>query len=537
MRAVWIVLALGPSLAVAATYTVDTGSDAALSACTAAPGDCSLRGAIEASNALAGSDSIAFDIPASDPSFQPASQHWLIQVGAGALPPITDGLSIDGYSQPGASANTQSPEQGGSNALLKIEIRGTQTQQNGFEIGNVFNQPPVLVRGLAINRFANQVFLGGSSAHRVEGCFLGTTIDGSAAAVTGNSGLGNGVRVFGPGPYVIGGTTPAARNLISGLSAAVGSFSSVDGVRIQGNLIGTNAAGNAAIGNQSNALEFTGPVRNTLIGGDTAAARNVIAAARFVGLYLSTSSGAGVYSGTRVIGNYFGTDFSGRLPLGNGLNPQSPSQPQATIQMFLGGECAIDIGGMAPGEANLIAHGGAAGIQIGGCERARLRGNVYRANRGLAVDLSAGSVADGSTPNDAGDPDSGGNRLQNYPTFSLPSGFLPAGGASVQLTLTVDSTSSNAAYPLTVDVYRAGCGGGAVEWQGSTTIEAVNAQLPQSVTLTRADGNNLLPLVLQVTDANGNSSEFSAVAGDALYADGWEDGAAAPVGGRCSPPA
>lgn len=534
MRAIWAMLAFSPLAAAAATYTVDTASDATLSACTAAPADCSLRGAIDASNALNGSDLILFDLPTSDPGYQPASQHWLIQVGATALPPITDGLTIDGYSQPGASANTQTPDQGGSNAQLKIEIRGTQTQQNGFAIGNVFNQPAVVVRGLAINRFAVQVFLAGASAHRVEGCFLGTTIDGSAAAVVGNSGLGVGVRAFGPGPYVVGGVTPDARNLMSGMSAAVSSFSSVDGLRIQGNLIGTNAAGNAAIGNQNNGLEFTGPVRNSLIGGDTSDARNIIAASRFVGLYLSTSSGAGVYSGTRVIGNYFGTDVSGRLALGNGLNPQSPSQPQATIQMFLGGECQIQIGGLAPGEANLIAHSGAAGIQIGICERAALRGNRYRANRGLPVDLSASSNPDGITPNDAGDPDSGGNRLQNFPTFSLPPGFLPAGGASVELTVTVDSAVSNSAYPLTVDAWRAACGGGADEWLGSLTIDAINAQLPLPFTLARPDGRNILPLVLQVTDANGNSSEFSANAGDAIRADGFEDTASAPTGGRCS---
>lgn len=531
MRAIWAMLAFSPLAAAAATYTVDTGSDTTLTACTAAPADCSLRGAIDASNALGGSDAIVFDIPSSDPSFQTAG-FWLLQVGATALPPITDGLSIDGYTQPGASANTLSPDQGGSNAILKIEIRGTQMQQNGFEIGNNFTQPAVVVRGLAINRFANQVFLGGSSAHRVEGCFLGTTIDGTAAAVTGNSALGNGVRVFGPGPYVIGGTTPDTRNVIGGQFSAVGSFSSVDGLRVQGNLIGTNAAGTAAIGND-NGLQFTGPVRNTLIGGSNAAARNIIAASRFNGLYLSTSIGAGVYSGTRVIGNYFGTDVSGRIALGNGLNLQSPSQPQSTIQMFLGGECQIEIGGLAPGEANLIAYGGAAGLQIGACERASLRGNRYRANRGLPVDLSAGSFGDGTTANDAGDPDSGGNRLQNFPTYTLPPGFLPAGGASVQLTVTVDTAVANASYPLTVDAWRAGCGGGADEWLGSLTIAAVDAQLPRTFTLTRADGSNVLPLVLQATDANGNSSEFSVSAGDAIHAGGFEDSAAVQTGGRC----
>jgi len=47
----------------AATFVVDTTSNATLSACTATPGDCSLRGAVAAANALAGADLIHFNIP------------------------------------------------------------------------------------------------------------------------------------------------------------------------------------------------------------------------------------------------------------------------------------------------------------------------------------------------------------------------------------------------------------------------------------------------------------------------------------------
>ena len=63
-RLLWlVVLGLGVALGVpgrvaeAATYVVDTTSDnAGLTACTASPGDCSLRGAIIAANAAGGSD-------------------------------------------------------------------------------------------------------------------------------------------------------------------------------------------------------------------------------------------------------------------------------------------------------------------------------------------------------------------------------------------------------------------------------------------------------------------------------------------------
>ncbi|MDH5511199.1 MAG: hypothetical protein OEZ32_12735, partial [Nitrospinota bacterium] len=51
---------LSPMQAMAATYVVDTTVDnGALSACTAAAGDCSLRGAVNAVNAGAGGDIIS----------------------------------------------------------------------------------------------------------------------------------------------------------------------------------------------------------------------------------------------------------------------------------------------------------------------------------------------------------------------------------------------------------------------------------------------------------------------------------------------
>ena len=63
-------LLLNTAASLAATFTVDTGSDLALSACLdAVPADCSLRGAITAANATPDSDRIEFDIPDTDASY------------------------------------------------------------------------------------------------------------------------------------------------------------------------------------------------------------------------------------------------------------------------------------------------------------------------------------------------------------------------------------------------------------------------------------------------------------------------------------
>lgn len=519
----------------AATLVVDSGADTSLSTCTAAPADCTLRGAITAANTTPAADVIEFAIPQADPSYQAASDSWLILVGATALPGIEAPVLIDGYSQPGASANTKTPIDGGLNSVLKIELRPATppVQFNGLEISlNFFDQPASTIRGLAINRFQVQVYLGGSAAHRVEGCFLGTNIAGTAAAVTGNSGLGTGIRPFGPGGYVIGGSSPAARNLISGMFSAFSSFSANNGVVIQGNLIGTDISGTQAIGHSASAIESTGPLTNALIGGSDPNARNVIAASRFSAIYLSTSN-VDAYAGTRIVGNYIGTDVSGLKPLGNGLNLASPTQAVASVYLFSGNDANLAIGGLQPGEANLIAFGGAAGLQAATCRGVSSPLNHFRGNRGPAIDNSETSNADGPSANDAGDVDGGGNRRQNFPVFSLPGGFLPAGGSAVTVNYTVDTALANATYPLTIRAYRGDCGGGSRSFIASEIIEAVDAQMPQTWALTAPDGANLLPLVLTATDAAGNNSEFSAMVGETIFADALEDQAPVLTAGKC----
>lgn len=520
----------------AATFTVDTTSDAALSTCTAAPLDCSLRGAISAANLTPASDQILFELPPSDPGFQAATQHWLFSIGNVALPVIEAPLLIDGYSQAGATANTNSPAQGGLNGVLKIEIRGTSgvaNQQNGLDISlNFFSQGPSTFRGLVISRFNSQIQLSGSAAHRVEGCYLGTDISGLNAAVLGNNNLGNGVRVQGPGPYVIGGVLPAARNLISGMSNGVVFQTGSDGIRIQGNLIGTDANGTLPLGNVVDAISSSSPLTNALIGGTDPAARNVISASRFGALRMFAGS-ANDFNGTLIQGNFIGTDVTGTKPMGNGFNPGSPSQPVSTIAVS-GTQCRLDIGGSAPGAANLIAYGGEVGILNDRCMGVSSTLNRFYGNRGIPFDNVFGGGAVGATPNDVGDIDEqGGNRLQNFPEITLPSDFLPVGGTSVSLQYRVDTVLASAAYPLTVNFYRGACGGGSEKLLQSDSYTAAQAQTLKSFVLQSPDGGNVLPLLASTVDALGNNSEFSAMLGDAIFRSDFEDVLAPLRAGKC----
>jgi hypothetical protein len=92
--------------AVSATFTVTNVLDSG-------PG--TLRQAITDANTSPGHDTIAFNIEGDGPH--------TIYPGLG-LPPITDPATIDGYTQPGSSVNTDT---NGLNTVLMIELDGSFT--------------------------------------------------------------------------------------------------------------------------------------------------------------------------------------------------------------------------------------------------------------------------------------------------------------------------------------------------------------------------------------------------------------------------
>ena len=518
----------------AATFTVNSTSDLASEDCTG--GACSLRGALLAANATPAADLIAFNIPTSDPGFQSATQSWLILVPTTQLPRLEQAVVIDGYTQPGAMPNTNTPVQGGLNGTLKIELRAPTpgSSINGLEVDTTFSATAAsVIRGLAISQFQTQIFLGGLNANRIEGCYLGTTIDGSAAATLMNGAQGFGVRTFGSGGYIVGGTDPAERNLIGGTRGGIVGFSAINNMRIQGNLIGTNALGSAAIGNDDGLS--LGTATNTLIGGTDSFARNIISGNRFSGVSISSTGSAGAFAGLRIEGNFIGTDVSGAKPLGNGLNPASPTQAQATIRIFSGAAAPLQIGGVTPGQANLIAFSGSAGIHLASGRGAQGSFNRYLSNRGIPWDNSGpnGTGEDGASPNDLNDLDEGANRSQNFPVLTLPVDFLPTGSASAELQYRVDTAVANASYPITVNFFRGACGGGPNQFIGSDSITAAEAQSAKTFTLTPGDGGNVLPLLANAVDADGNTSEFTVMVGDAIMRSDFEDVPAALTPGKC----
>src|SRR5262249_49965455 len=142
---------------------------------------------------------------------------------------------------------------------------------------------------------------------------------GDAALPNGRRGVG----VFTMSDTTIGGTTPAARNVISGhLQYGVDvNASGRTGIQIQGNYIGADVSGSVALGNGDAGINFGG-ARGGVIGGVTSGAGNVIAGSTGAGFI----SGNGIVlfgvflDGARIQGNFIGVGADGVTQLSNNSN-------------------------------------------------------------------------------------------------------------------------------------------------------------------------------------------------------------------------
>lgn len=409
------------------------------------------------------------------------------------------------------AAGTALPNQTG------VRIDGEATQ-NVIGAGNVIS-----------GNSGTGVVIGGAGANRVVGNTIGLDVDGSAprpnnAGVQITSGAagnviggatpadrniiagntGNGVSVTGilsPGNKVLGnwiglsanglvrpngvygvdvgndadGTVvgaPGAGNVIGGnIDAGISvTGSSTSGTVIQANLIGLDAEGDDKAGNGGDGIRINGAA-GTLIGGGAAGAGNVIAGQPGAGILLSGSSGS------IVAGNRIGTTSDGSRAVGNGLGI---SVAGSAVQETIGGTDA--------GLGNVISGNVLDGVEVAtSAARTSIRGNAIFANGALAIDLRSPAGGDGITANDDLDADTGANALQNFPVLVS----AVRGAASTSVAGTINSTAGS---ELAVDLYASGAcdasgNGEAQHYVGSTTV---------------------------ATDSGGNGSFTAAVAGLAV---------------------
>ncbi len=164
-----------------------------------------------------------------------------------------------------------------------------------------------------------------------------------------------GIRVYGATNITIGGSVAGAGNVIA--ANGENNILLLNGAisnRISGNIIGLTANGLSA---RPNGLGYAGisvNAEDTVIGGTNAAERNVISGNARRGIIVSSSSN------TTIIGNYIGLGPNGLTPLANGtLTPFGGDG----IDVSLG---AVDtyIGGPGGGMGNVIAGNGYHAINL-----------------------------------------------------------------------------------------------------------------------------------------------------------------------------
>jgi CSLREA domain-containing protein/uncharacterized repeat protein (TIGR01451 family) len=320
----------------AATFVVNSNNDIDDSVCDVT--HCSLREAINAANALPLFDTITFSIGLGSQTIQPTS----------ALPTITEAMQIDGTTQPGFAGTP----------IIEIDGGFTPAGTNGLLIQSSGST----ISALVINRFpGNGILIVNGDNNRVNGSYIGTDI-------TGVTDLGNGlsgIRLEGDSnDNIIGGTTPAERNLISGnqlhgvqIFGLLGGGLLPTGNLVAGNYIGTDVTGTLTLGNTVHGISIEAGANNNIIGNPTNTTPNASCSG---GCNLISGNDDGVFIGDDqtnrniVQSNYIGTDVTGTLDLGNISNG---------VNIRLGADNNL-VGGTSANTRNIISGNGSNGVQV-----------------------------------------------------------------------------------------------------------------------------------------------------------------------------
>ena len=328
-----------------ATYTVTNLNDS---------GDGSLRQAIIDSNSSGTDDEILFNVA--------GTVNLLSE-----LPSITDTVVIDA---------TTAPDYNGS-PVVTLDGINAQSGSSGIRLGEGSDNS--VIKGLEIINFRS---------HGIEiDTTFGVVIASNYIGTDGISDQGNteqGIYLTDSSDIVIGGAGEG--NVISGNERnGIWVIRGSDNI-ISGNMIGTNAAGDAIISNERIGVEITSSANN-IVGGDaTAGEGNLISGNASFGIHVRTEGAIN----NQIIGNYIGTDLTGTVALGN----------ESSGVRLITGATGTSVGGLADGERNIISGNGESGIFIAGANEGIILGNYIGtdstgistvANTGQGVEILSGS--------------------------------------------------------------------------------------------------------------------------------------------------
>ncbi len=264
----------------------------------------------------------------------------------------------------------------GLNTIGTDPITGVQGNgRSGVHVTNTSSNTIGAADGSARNTIGNNgtwgIDVDNASSTSVLGNYIGT--NGTAAWGNGSDGIA----------VHFGSTlTFISNNVISGNSlngVLIGGSSDTNTSEnvLQGNTIGLNAAGNAPLGNKSNGIAIVDSSLNVI--GSAGNLPNVISGNQQDGILISGAS-AVVDS---VIGNYIGTDATGKISLGNGENGVELS----------GGSNEDYVGGSTTGDGNVISGNLWNGIYLNYANNNWIQGNY------IGTDMTGAAVLQGSNQN------------------------------------------------------------------------------------------------------------------------------------------
>jgi hypothetical protein len=323
-------------------------------------------------------------------------------------------------------------------AVTHLCITGSHNTFEGLSISQMLVNLTTRVGGNAV------LLEPGANQNTIAGNFFGVAADGNS--IEPNT---NGVMISG-NSNLIGGTTPASANVVSGSYA---SDIRVEGNQntIEGNLISTNAAGTKALGagtGRGNWNILINSGSNNTIGGTTSGAGNVISG--------GPGPGVAIYYGdtNAILGNLIGTNAADTAAIPNGTGSRATSRggviiagPDVTVSgnvisgnkgggVFIQYRAAVvsanfigvtatgqslgnsgdgvdasayypvvssgTIGGTSTGAGNTIANNTGSGVFVGPASitsmHVAITGNSIFANGGLGIDLSPQGVVNCTTP-------------------------------------------------------------------------------------------------------------------------------------------
>ncbi len=346
-----------------AAYTVISNADTNTG--NPATGTGTLRWAINQLDANGGlSSTIAFDLPSNELTITPET------AGLGPLPSITEPVDIEGQTQPNFAGKPLVVINGGSASLATGLLLAAGSSNS-------------VIQDLVIDGFGFEGIHIYSSGDQVEGCYVGTDASGTVAVPNSSSGI----DVDADGA-TIGGSASGDANVISGNNGYGVLIDNIDCL-VEGNKIGTNAGGTAAVPNSGDGISVYSAFAT--IGGTASGDTNVISG--------NGGNGIGMVWPCLVEGNEIGTDAGGTAAVANSGDGILVLSTGATI------------GGTASGDANVISGNGSYGIDIDAPD-CLVEGNKIGTDaggtaavpnyNGIYVDsLSSGATIGGTTSGDA----------------------------------------------------------------------------------------------------------------------------------------